>query len=267
VRIIAGGTGIYELANRGLLSEIETLVDVTGLDLAYVRNAKTVIRMGAATTMSELLESEVLKESVCGAIADALRAIQPFQVKNVATIGGAICTALPFFDLPTALIAADAAVTIAPSNRVEKLYDFIQGYFTIDLAFEEFVKEIMIALDGAPRYSAFQKFALSSDDWAIINCAVSLSLGHGGTIKDPLVVFGGGVGGKPTRVGQAEKSLEGTKAREEELDVVFDEISAELETTTDVRSSAEFRQEIAKVLGRRTTLMAYERAKKGQLLQ
>lgn len=263
MKIIAGGTGIYELANRGLLSEVETLVDVTGLDLAYVRRDEDSIRIGAATTMCELLESEVLKTNACGAIVDALRAIQPVQVKNVATIGGAICTALPFFDLPTALIATDAAVSIAPSNRVEKLYDFIHSYFTIDLAAQEFVKEIMIPLDYAPRSSAFQKFALTSDDWAIINCAVSLSLDVGGRIKKPLVVFGGGVGGKPTRVTQVENSLEGVKARGEDLNVVFGRVSAELETTTDVRSSAEYRQEIAKVLGKRTTLMASERAKKG----
>ncbi len=240
---------------------MDTLVDITGVGLAYVKREKGSIRVGAATTMRELLEVEALRMPACGGIIDALLAIQPLQVKNVATIGGAICSALPFFDLPTALIAIEAAVHIGPIDRVEKLSEFTQGYLASSLASHEYVKEVEIPLDDVGRSSAFQKFALTSDDWAIINCGVSVMLDGDRRIRDPVVVFGGGVGGKPVRAAGVEKLLEGVKAEDRDVGEVYREkLMGDLETNADMRSSAEYRLELAKVLGRRTTMVACERA-------
>lgn len=261
-RIIGGGTGIYELAGRGLLSEVETLVDVSGLGWAYVKKTAHSVRIGSATTMTEMLRSQALKVKACGAVVDALRAIQPLQVKNVATIGGAICTGLPFFDLPTALLAVDATVHLGPADRAVKLDDFVKGFFSVDLAPHEFVREVEIPVGAGSGSSAFQKFALTSDDWAIINCGVSLSLDGKGRIEGPKLAFGGGVGERPTRARRAEAALEGLKAKEEEVRAALDrELPGELETTADIRSSSEYRLELAKVLGRRTTMAACERAR------
>jgi CO/xanthine dehydrogenase FAD-binding subunit len=260
-RIIGGGTGIYELATRGLLSEVDTLVDITGVGLAYVRSENRSLKIGAATTMSELHEAEALRTPACGAILDALIAIQPLQVKNVATVGGAICTALPFFDLPTALIAVGAGVNIGPDARAEKLHDFVQGYLATNLAPHEYVREVEIPLDHPGRSSAFQKFALTSDDWALINCGVSVTLDGHRRIRDPVVAFGGGVGGKPVRAHGVEKSLEGAEAEDRYVaDVFGQKLADDIKTSADMRSSAEYRLELAKVLGRRTTIAAYKRA-------
>lgn len=260
-RIIGGGTGIYELATRGLLSEVDTLVDITGVGLAYVRRDKRSLKIGAATTMSVLLEAEPLRIPACGAILDALVAIQPLQVKNVATVGGAICTALPFFDLPTALMATEAVVSIGPATRAEKLQDFVQGYLATNLASHEYVRGVEIPLDRPGRSSAFQKFALTSDDWAMINCGVSATLDGHRRIRDPVVVFGGGVGGKPVRAHGVEKSLEGVEAEDRKVAEVFGKkLAGDVGTSADMRSSAEYRLELAKVLGRRTTLAACKRA-------
>jgi aerobic carbon-monoxide dehydrogenase medium subunit len=260
-RIIGGGTGIYELATRGLLSEVDTLVDITGVGLAYVRMDKRSLKIGAAATMRALLEAEPLRTAACGAVLDALVAIQPLQVKNVATVGGAICTALPFFDLPTALMATEAVVSIGPATRAEKLQDFVQGYLATNLASHEYVREVEIPLDRPGRSSAFQKFALTSDDWAMINCGVSATLDVHRRIRDPVVVFGGGVGGKPVRANGVEKSLEGVEAEDRKVAEVFGKkLADDVETTADMRSSAEYRLELAKVLGRRTTLAACKRA-------
>ncbi|MGI0085702.1 MAG: FAD binding domain-containing protein, partial [Nitrososphaerales archaeon] len=192
-KIIAGGTGIYEVAHRGLLAEIDVLIDISGLDLSYVSVESESLKIGATTTMSAMARSSELgsRRQFCG-IFDALTAIQPLQVKNVATIGGAICTALPFFDLPVSLLSLDAAVRIGPSNSRKKLSEFLLGYFVAALEQGEFVEEIELTL-ASNRASAFQKFGLTHDDWALINCGVSLSL-DGSRIVGPVIVFGGGVG-------------------------------------------------------------------------
>lgn len=261
-RILAGGTGIYELAGRGLLSDVEALVDISDLGWAYVKKSAQSFRIGSATTMTELMTSADLGMRNLGALVDALRAIQPVQVKNVATVGGAICTGLPFFDLPTALAALDATVQIGPTGRTVKLLDFIQGFFSMDLGSHEFVREVEIPIGKDARASAFQKFALTSDDWAMINCGASLSLDKGGRIKEPRLVFGGGVGGKPARASRSEKALEGLKAREEDVKgALEEELPHEITTETDIRSSAQYRFELAKVIGRRTVMAACERAR------
>jgi len=61
-KIIAGGTGIYEIAHRGLLSDIEVLVDTRDLGLSYVKRESASLRIGAATTMTSLFHSKNSKE-------------------------------------------------------------------------------------------------------------------------------------------------------------------------------------------------------------
>ena len=210
--------------------------------------------------MSSVFESKQLAEyPELSGLFDALRAIQPLQVKNVATIAGAVCTALPFFDLPVSLIAMDADVVISPENRITKLTEFIQGYFSVDLHPGEFVKEVRIPRShkNGTGGSAFQKFAITGDDWAIINCGASLKI-EGNKISKPRICFGGGVGEKPKRVFQIEKMLHGIRATDEiGIKTVLEEsIEKDLETVSDIRASAQYRTNLAKVLGRRTILRA-----------
>ncbi len=265
-RIIAGGTGIYEVGHRGLLSGLESLLDISHLGLSYVKEEKSSTFIGAGTTLSELSAAkEIVSRREFGSVTDALTAIQPTQVKNVATVGGAICTALPFLDLPVALMALDALVGIAPGKSKKPLLDFIKGYFAVDLGEDELVRQVEIPHDRFQKRfaSAFLKFAMTSDDWALINCGVSLSLEENGRIKDPRIIYGGGIGEKPVRASEVEKSVAGLEAGSEiEIKAVFDrDLPKDIETVSDIRSSAEHRMRLAKVIGRRATLQAIERVK------
>jgi aerobic carbon-monoxide dehydrogenase medium subunit len=258
-RIIAGGTGLYEVAHRGLLGDIEALIDISLIGLTYVRQIGSSLIVGAATTMSDISKSQELQRPELGAIGDCLRAIQPLQVKNVATIGGAVCTALPFLDLPVALLALGARVTISPGERKKDLAEFIKGYFEVDLKEGEFLREIEIP-KAAGHLSAFEKFAITHDDWAMINCAASVSLENGGAIKHASVAFGGGLE-KATRALATEKTLIG-KSGETEIEKTFQTcLDGDIQPVTDIRATADFRMKIAKVIGSRTVLSAVERGK------
>jgi CO/xanthine dehydrogenase FAD-binding subunit len=263
-RILGGGTGIYEVAHRGLLSEVECLIDVTLLGLNQIRVEKSGVRIGAATTMASLMDSaELSKILEFSVLTEALTAIQPLQVKNVATIAGAICTALPFFDLPVALIALDASVSLAPLKRKQKVNEFIQGYFSIDLRQGEFVEEIVLPLARKDEVvgSAFEKFALTGDDWALVNCGARVKL-DGDFISEARVCFGGGIGEKPKRALEVEKSLKGARATDENrVRTILDQnVTRDVEAVSDIRGSAEYRTRLAKVLGRRSIVRACKRA-------
>jgi len=263
-RIIAGGTGIYEIAHRGLISDVEALIDISGLGLSYVMEEPSRLKIGAATTMSTMWNSvELTRHRELSAVTDALKAIQPLQVKNVATIAGAICTALPFFDLPVALLCLDARAEIFPDGKKTELSEFLKGYFSIELESGEFVQEIEIPLHNieAKCSSAFQKFSLTGDDWAIINCAASIVLDDLGKIIGSNIVFGGGVGEKPVRATKTEAELKGLDRKDEaSVGRIFEEsLPKEIEPISDIRSSAEYRIRLAKVLGRRTVMTACNR--------
>jgi CO/xanthine dehydrogenase FAD-binding subunit len=256
-RIIAGGSGIYEVAHRGLFSDVECLIDVSGLKLSYIHPEGGTLHLGACTTMTTIFENpEFSRHANLGALYDALRAIQPLQVKNVATVGGAICTALPFFDLPVALIALDANVVLAPNNRSVGLLDFIQGFFAVDLRPGEFVKEVVIPFSGKPVRigSSFLKFALTGDDWAMINCGVRVTLEHGDEISSMRLCFGGGVGEKPVRVARVEELLSGASWNDQQkiAKILEEHLPGELETVTDLKASSKYRMHLAKVLARRS---------------
>jgi len=256
-RIIAGGTGIYEVAHRGLFSEVECLVDVSGLKLSYVRRESGVLHVGACTTMTTLFEDQELSlYPALGALYDALRAIQPLQVKNVATIGGAICTALPFFDLPVALATLDAQIIIAPNNRTVSLLDFIQGFFAVDLRPGEFLKEVVIPYGEkfSSTGSSFLKFALTGDDWAIINCGTRVTLDGGDGISSLRICFGGGVGEKLARVTRLEELFLGVSWSDQQkiMEILEVHLPGELETITDLKASSKYRTHLAKVLARRS---------------
>jgi len=263
-RVISGGTGIYEVAHGGLLSDVECLVDLSALDLDHILVDESSIHIGATTTLSTMMDSSLLSHvKEISVLAEALRVIQPLQVKNVATIGGAICTALPFFDLPVALITLDASVRIAPKARIEKVSEFIEGYFSVDLGSGEFVTEILVpvAQRNGSVGSAFQKFAITGDDWALINCGALVRLDKG-VISSVRLCFGGGIGEKPKKVEKTEKLLEGLRATDEiKIKSVLNEnLPNELETISDIRASSEYRAHLAKVLGRRAIVLACNRA-------
>lgn len=264
-RVIAGGTGIYEVAHRGLLSDVDALIDISGLNLSYMRTEQGALRIGACTTMTSMTNSKELQSrKELAIILDALQAIQPLQVKNVATIAGAICTALPFFDLPVALMAVDASVLVAPTGRRVNVSDFIQGYFAVDLNPGEFLREVEIPIAGKEELvgSAFQKFSITGDDWALVNCGVSLNVKNSGEIAKVSVAYGGGVGEKPKRIAMLENLLIGTRVDDEAtIRSIFEgNVASEVEMISDIRASSDYRTRLAKVLGRRAVLEAGKRA-------
>ncbi len=262
-KIIGGGTDIYGLANRGLLSHVDALVDISRLALSNVKTSDRYLRIGASTTLSELSTSPSLKEASLGAIGDALTQTRPIQVKNAATVAGCICSGLPFFDLPIALLALDASVRVYGRNGYRKipLEKFFLGYFSVDLKRGEFVTEIDVPKHSLPAGSAFQKFAITGDDWAIVNAAASLSVSSNGRCKSARIVIGGAVGPTPVRVTRAEKLLLGETPATETFRKASEEAAREIQPDTDIRASAEYRKKLCKVIVERSLKQAYSRVK------
>jgi CO/xanthine dehydrogenase FAD-binding subunit len=84
-----------------------------------------VLRLGAATTYTALIEDHADDAPV---LALAARTVASRQVRNRATIGGAVALADPTADLLAALLAAGARVEV-DGTRTVPVGDFLTGTF------------------------------------------------------------------------------------------------------------------------------------------
>jgi len=255
--ILAGGTFVRGLEARGLLSEVEALIDIQKLDLGAVETDSEGLRAGATATAAALEHTPAVRSDPwLGALSDALAYLSP-QIRNVATVGGCVAASCPFFDLPVAFIALDGAVDARGrgGTRTIGLEEFFTGMFESSLLPGEFLVELRLPQAPSRSASAFLKLETNASDLAIVNTAVRVTLDQGGVCTDARVVLGG-VGSTPVRSQAAEQVLRGASLDEDVLHEAGEAVAADIEPLSDHRASGAYRKAVAKVLVRR----ALERA-------
>lgn len=259
--VLAGGTFIRGLEARGLLSEVEALVDIRKLGLDGWSATADGIRIGAATTFASLEQMPDLGSAAwLGALKDAL-AHPPLQIKNAATVGGCLAAACPFFDLPTAFMALDGKVNTqgAAAPREIAVEQLMVGLFENSLEPRELITELMLPKPAGRSASAFLKLEGTANDLAIINVAVRLTLDANGQCVDARVALGGGVGDSARRSPAAERLLQGQAITDELLQAAAEAVGQDIEPTTDHRASAAYRLAMAKVFTKRALNRALAR--------
>jgi CO/xanthine dehydrogenase FAD-binding subunit len=255
---------LFEFEFRGLLSGVTTLIDISRLGLNYVKVDSSGLRIGASTTFTDALNNRQINSAPAfGALADALRAIRPVQVRNMATVGGALSSGLPVLDLPPVSLALGAKVNLAGprGRRTIDVEDYFVGFLETALKRGEFLTEVRISSPPAHTGSAFLKLEINSVDWAILSVATMVTL-HKGKISNARIVLGGGVGAVPKRATEAEAVIDRADPTEDAIRRAAEEASNSTEFTNDERASAEYRREISKVLVRDRIVTSIERARR-----
>lgn len=250
--IVAGGTLVHGLEVRGVLGDIEALVDIGRLGLDGIESTPGGLRVGATTVFAQLeVDDTITGDPAFGAIVDALT-YPPPQVRNIGTVGGCLAACAPLYDMPAAFFVLDgiAEVTGASGSREIPLNDFFIGLFESALANDEIITSVMLpkAPDGAA--SAFLKLETNTIDLAIVNVGVRFTR-DGDTCRDCRIVVGGGVGETYVRATSAEAALEGAPAVAESFAVAAAAVSNDIDPVDDHRGSGDYRRHIAKVYTRR----------------
>jgi len=263
MRILAGGTEIHELAGRGMIPETEVLVDIQDLGLSGIKDESDGLKIGALTTIRSVRDFDLFKSGAYTALHDACD-FTPMQIINLATIGGNLSSGLPLFCLPPAVMALDGAVkAVGPEGeRVIPSDEFYVDYFLTALQPNEFVTEIQIPKAEASTGSAFKALKLLSVDYPAASVAVRVTIDKKGNCKNVRIALGS-MGRIPFRAKKAEKALEGKQAKDDVVRKVCDELFKEVSPSSDIRSSAEYKREVAKVLLRTVLTKAIERAQGG----
>jgi len=248
-KIIAGGTEL--LVHQPL--DIECLVDLSNLNLNYIKKEGESILIGASTTLSEIESSPLLSSEPYRVLSEAASAIATPTIRNTATVGGNLCNASPAVDLPPALMVLDATVKVASSrgSRVLPVADLFKGVKKTVLSDEEFLIEVQISTNLINSGAAFQKLThhQTSIDIAIVNAATRLTIEK--KVCEDVRIALGAVAPTPIYAKGAEMLLKGKKLDGEVIQRAAEAASKEAKPIDDIRASAEYRKKMVAVLVRR----------------
>ncbi len=256
-RILAGGTDLMVEKDP----KIEALIDISGLKLDYIRSNGDGVRIGAAVVFADIAASAELAKEPYSVLAQAAAQIGTPQIRNMATIGGNICSAVPSADSAPALLALDATLLITgpAGQKTMSIATFFKGPRKNALEKGELVTEIQLP-SFAPRTAAafIKKGRVAVADLALVNVAVRLTLTEDGLGRDVRIALGA-VAPAPLRAEKAEAMLEGRQPQPELLAVVADQASREIKPISDIRASKEYRVTLSRVLIERALQEALNR--------
>jgi len=238
---IAGST--FFMGHREeLFDDVDAVINIKKLGLSYIEAEDGVLKIGATTTLNELLESGVTSQGDYKILSETVRELNINEVRNMATVGGEVCIAGEV-DLPTTLLAYDAEIVIGGSKgtRTVSMSDFHLGYLNNALEVNEIVIEVRIPKPAPNTGGGFHKFERTAADLPIVNVCVRITLGADGTCTDARVAVGAATtSGIPQRSKAAETILLNRKI-DDALILQAAEASSDIECIDDFRTPAEVR--------------------------
>lgn len=256
-KLIAGGTALTLLLKEGLLSPAYLVSTARVDELDRIRAGIETLEVGANTTLRALERSSRVRERL-PALARAVAAIGNVRIRHAATVGGHLGHADPRLDLPPVLIALGARVRCRRDGAAREIpvADLFRGPYETCLGPDELITDVTIPFPPANAACVFLRYNPSSPtDWPCLNVAVLLGLERDGRCAR-LEVGLGGVAGRPLHLPGAETGMVGERLTAAAARALADRAAARAEPVTDLRGSAGYKREMARVFVRRAVLEA-----------
>lgn len=205
---------------------IQNAIDLSGLDLDYIKETEEAFEIGAMCSLRSLEVHPGLESYFHGAVRESVRHIVGVQFRNQATVGGSIYGRFGFSDVLTCLLALDTEVVLVHAGKMT-LAEFADRKRDRDI-----LEKIIIKKDG--RRVVYLSQRAAKTDFPVVACTVSKK----GT--DWYV----SVGARPAKA-------ELVVIHETEADALAEKAVAEMKFGSNMRGSSEYREAVAKVLVRR----------------
>src|SRR5213594_118926 len=224
-----------------------------------IKQAGGGMKIGAATTYRELLESKELG-ALYPLIAEVSEHIGDLQVRNAGTIGGGLAHADPAADMPPVMLVLDATFLLqsAGGKRSVAARKFFKGPFTTAMKPNELLIEIQLPAPpkGAGMGGAYASFEQAASGYALVGAAALIAVAKGMITRAELAFTG--LADTPFLAPAAAK-LVGTSG-DELISQVAAAAVAGVEANDDIHAGAEYRTHLATVAARRALTQALERA-------
>jgi CO/xanthine dehydrogenase FAD-binding subunit len=254
--ILAGGTDLMPQSRSGKVRFAPLLVNVRHLaELRGIAEMAAVIRIGALTTIAELLDSALVRTrlpllwSSCDHFASD-------QIRNAATLGGNLCNASPAGDTLVPLFVLDAQVVLAGREdgtlreRRLPVAEFLVAPGQTRRGSAELATAVEIPVPPAGWVDRYLKFGTRP---ALDISAIAIGLGgtwRDGVLAEPRVAFGA-VAPTPIRAPAAEQALAAGPLDDARIEEAVRAADAAIRPISDVRASDWYRHELVRNLLRR----------------
>jgi xanthine dehydrogenase small subunit len=170
-------------------------------------------------------------------------------IRNAGTLGGNVANGSPIGDSMPALVALGARVVMhsTAGSRTIALEDLYTGYMQKDMHADELVEALLIPLPEAGWQMRTYKLSKRFDsDISAVCAAFSVRL-DAGRVVDCRVAYGG-MAATVKRASHCEKHLIGKPWTEDTLEQAQATLDEDYQPLTDMRASAQYRQQCAKNL-------------------
>lgn len=256
-RILAGGTDLL-VKMKTIDLKTNYLINIKNIPELNFIDASDGLKIGAAVPLSHIERIEKVKERY-PALFEGIKSMAAIAVRNMGTIAGNICNASPAADTVPSLIAYGAEVKLVSKSgeRTVSVEDFITGVGKTVIGADELITQVNIPEMNKNSGSAFSKKGRVKADIAKINMAVYLER-EDNICKDCRIVLGS-VAVKAIRAKEAEDLLKGQTVSTSLIDKIAKKASEEIKPIDDIRSSVEYRTDIARVMVEDTVRIAWGR--------
>jgi carbon-monoxide dehydrogenase medium subunit len=260
-KLLSGGQSLVPLLNMRL-ARPAILVDLAKVDgLDHVREQGNSLAIGAMTRQRTVELSPVVKARHPMLHAAMMHIAHP-QNRNQGTVGGSLAHADPAAELPALALTLDAEMrAVGPGGeRTIGAGDFFVTYLTTALEPTEILIETRFPTLPARTGWSVMEVARRHGDFALAGAMSTVTLDDTGRCASArLVLFG--VGATAVRARKAEQMLAGERPDAALLERAARASAEEIdEPLTDVHASADYRRDLAGVLGRRALAEAAARA-------
>jgi len=261
--VMAGGTAVVVLMSQGVIRpryvvDLGRLPALRGLQL--LDNGG--VRIDALTSI-RTLERDSFLTGRYSMLAEAASQVASVRVRNMATVGGSICYGEPQTDLPPALIAMGATVSIAGTQgtRTMELEKFFLGPYETALETGEVLTEVFVPSLQEGAAGCHLKFTIGSPgNKPVANASILIRLDPATHRCAEARIVMGAVGPVPTLATEAASLLKGEHPDDRLITEAARRASEQADPVDDLRGAVWYKRRIIKVLIERGLKCALRKA-------
>ena len=244
----AGGTDLMVLLEAGKLPH-RNYINIWGLDeLRGIETTDTHITLGALTTYTEIQANPILR-SEFPMLCQAASETGGLAIQNRGTLGGNIINASPAADSPPALLAYDAEIELMSTrgSRWLPYQGFHTGYKQMHIAPDELLSRIRLPRNTAGLTHYYRKVGTRKAQAISKVCFASVGRTNNDQIAETRIAVGS-VAPIIVRCVETENGLKGRKPDPETIRLACASLEREISPIDDIRSTANYRLQVAKNL-------------------
>lgn len=232
---VIGGSAFLRMGKK----RIGTGIELSNLNLDYIKEDEDYIEIGSMTTFRTLEISQIVKKNFGDIIEDSVKDIIGIQFRNVVTVGATVFSKYGFSDLIVALLSLDTEVELYKAGRIS-LEEFLNRDYEKDLLIKVYIKK-------TNKNASYKSLRNAKSDYPLLNVSVSKHMG-----KFKLCV--GARPQKATIAKQASEFLSNNEVNEANIDKAIEIASEELTFGSNMRASRDYRKAMSKVLLKRAIM-------------